>query len=138
VAAAAALGIVAGFVGGLFGVGGGLVMVPGMVLALGVAQARAHATSVTAIVAAASASVVPLAFEHRVDWDTAALLLAGSLAGAAAGARLIDRVAEAWLARSFVAIVVAAAVRMALEAGAATTEGAVATGPLCSASGAAS
>jgi uncharacterized membrane protein YfcA len=126
-AAAAALGMAAGFMGGLFGVGGGLLMVPGMVLLLGVAQSRAHATSVTAIVAAAGASVVPLALDTRVDWDTAAVILVGSLAGATAGARLIDHVSEAWLARAFVAIVAAAAVRMVLGAGAATTAEATAT-----------
>lgn len=124
---AALLGVAAGFVGGLFGVGGGLLMVPGLVLVLGFAQSRAHATSVTAIVAAATASVIPLALEQRVDWDTAALLLAGSLAGAAIGARLIDHIPEAWLAGSFAALVVAAAVRMAIDTGTDSTAAATAT-----------
>jgi len=125
--AAALLGIAAGFVGGLFGVGGGIVMVPGMVLLLGFGQSRAHATSITAIVAAAGAAVIPLALEQRVDWDTAALLLAGSAAGAATAARLIDRVPEVWLARAFAALVVVAAVRMALDSGTGSSEAVTAT-----------
>jgi uncharacterized membrane protein YfcA len=124
---AVVLGIAAGFIGGLFGVGGGLLMVPGLVLLAGFAQSRAHATSVTAIVAAATASVIPLALEHRVDWDTAALLLAGSLLGAATGARLIDHIPEVWLAGSFAALVVAAAARLAIDAGADSTAAATAT-----------
>lgn len=128
IAAAAGLGVAAGFIGGLFGIGGGLLMVPGMVLLLGIVQSRAHATSVTAIVAAASAAVVPLALDQRVDWDTAALLLAGSLAGAAAGARAMARIPEVWLARGFAALVVAAAARMILDAGAGAAAPATATG----------
>src|SRR3989304_1918442 len=64
-------GLAAGFLRGPFGIGGGLVMVPGLVLFLSMDQHRAHATSVTVIVAAASASVVPFAVESQVDWGTA-------------------------------------------------------------------
>jgi uncharacterized membrane protein YfcA len=114
-AAAAALGLAAGVFGGMFGVGGGLVMVPGMVLLMSVPQHRAHATSVAAIVAAATAAVVPLAVDGRVHWDAAALLLAGGMTGAFAGARLIARVSPVWLARLFVVVVIAAAARMAFS-----------------------
>jgi uncharacterized membrane protein YfcA len=109
-----ALGLSAGFLGGLFGVGGGLLMVPGMVLLMGVAQHRAHATSVAAIVAASTAAVTPLALEGEVHWETAGLLLVGAMVGAYLGAGIIDRISPLWLARAFVVLVIAAAVRMAL------------------------
>ncbi|NIR37297.1 MAG: TSUP family transporter, partial [Actinobacteria bacterium] len=54
-AIAITLGLGAGFVGGLFGVGGGVVMVPGMVVLMAVAQHTAHGTSVAAIIASATA-----------------------------------------------------------------------------------
>ena len=41
-AGAVLLGAAAGFLGGLFGVGGGIIMVPGMVLLFAVAQSRIH------------------------------------------------------------------------------------------------
>ena len=107
------LGVAAGFFGGLFGVGGGLVMVPGMVLFMGLAQHRAHATSVAAIVAASAAAVTPLAVEGEVHWETAGLLLAGAVVGAYLGARFIDRLSPLWLARAFVLLVIVAALRMA-------------------------
>ncbi|MCB2223632.1 MAG: sulfite exporter TauE/SafE family protein [Actinobacteria bacterium] len=116
-AAGAALGLAGGVFGGMFGVGGGLVMVPGMVLLMAVPQHRAHATSVAAIVASATAAVVPLALDGQVHWQVAGLLLAGGMAGAAAGARLISRIPERWLAAAFVVVVVAAAVRMGLGGG---------------------
>ncbi|OFW63367.1 MAG: hypothetical protein A2135_01725 [Actinobacteria bacterium RBG_16_67_15] len=111
---AGALGLAAGFIGGLFGIGGGLVMVPGLVLFLGIDQHRAHATSVAVIVVAAGASVIPFAVESQVDWATAGWLLIGSVVGAFAGARFIARVPAVWLARAFVALTVVAAARMAI------------------------
>jgi len=92
-------------------------MVPGMVLLMAIPQHRAHATSVAAIVAAATAAVVPLALEGKVHWDVAALLLVGGMTGAFLGARMISKVSETWLARAFVVIVIIAAIRMAVGEG---------------------
>jgi len=112
----AALGIAAGFVGGLFGVGGGVVMVPGLVLLLGFDQHRAHATSLAAIVASATSAGIPFVLDGEVAWDTAGLLLVGSMVGAAIGARHIVRISPVWLARAFVAIAVVAAADMWISA----------------------
>lgn len=113
-AIAGVLGVGAGFVGGMFGVGGGLVMVPGMVLLLGISQHRAHGTSVAAIVAAASAAVTPFAIDSEVDWQAGAYLLIGAVIGASLGARLMGRVPAVWLARSFLVLTLAAAARLGL------------------------
>jgi len=115
--AAVLLGLAAGIFGGMFGVGGGLVMVPGMVLVMSMPQHRAHATSVAAIVASAGAAVVPLALDGKVHGDAAALILIGGVTGAFFGARFIARIPEVWLARAFVVIVLVAAIRMALQGG---------------------
>jgi hypothetical protein len=114
-APAVLLGLLAGFQGGLFGVGGGIVMVPGMVLFLGIAQHKAHATSLAAMIASSTAAVVPLAIDNRIDWDTAGFLAAGSIVGAYLGARLFSRIPEIWLAGGFVVLALASAVRMLLE-----------------------
>lgn len=110
IAGGAALGLAAGVVGGLFGVGGGIVMVPALVLLLGFEQHRAHATSLAAIVASASSGAIPFMLDGEVAWGTAGLLLIGSTVGAAFGARHIVRISPLWLARGFVAIAVVAAV----------------------------
>jgi len=125
VAIACLLGATAGLLGGLFGVGGGLVMVPGMVLFLAIPQHRAHATSLAAMIASASAAVVPLALADRIDWDTGGFLLLGSIGGAYLGARVFARIPAVWLAGGFVALALASAVRMFLEG---DTPGAAATG----------
>jgi len=125
VVVACLLGAAAGTLGGLFGIGGGLVMVPGMVLFLAIPQHRAHATSLAAMIASASAAVVPLALADRIDWDTGGFLLLGSIGGAYLGARIFARIPEVWLAGGFVALALASAVRMFLEGDA---PGAAATG----------
>ena len=106
------LGLAAGVTGGLFGVGGGIVIVPGLVLWFGFAQHRAHGTSVAAIVATAGAGVVPFAISGEVDWPAAFALFAGAGVGAAAGARVMVKVSQLWLSRAFVALLLVAAVRM--------------------------
>ncbi len=116
VAIAGVLGLGAGFIGGLFGVGGGIVMVPGLVLWMGMTQHRAHGTSVAAIVASASAAAVPFAIDSQVDWQAAALILIGALAGASVGARFMGKIPAVWLARSFLLLTLAAAARIALVA----------------------
>jgi len=116
VAAAAGLGLGAGFVGGLFGVGGGVVLVPGLVLLLGFAQHRAHATSLAAIVVSASSAGIPFILEGSVHWGYAGLLLVGSSVGAVLGARHVVRISAVWLARGFVAIALVAAVDLWMSA----------------------
>lgn len=111
---AALLGIGAGFLSGLFGIGGGLLMVPGMVLFLSMTQHRAHATSMAAITVIAAAAVIPFSVDGEVRWATAGWLLGGSLLGAFVGARAISRVSEAWLARGFVILALVAAARLGL------------------------
>lgn len=108
------LGIAAGFFSGLFGIGGGLVMVPGLVVFLSLSQHRAHATSMAAIVLVAAAAAIPFAASDEVVWSHVVWLLSGSLVGAVIGARVISRVPEAWLARAFVLLAVVAAARLGL------------------------
>lgn len=111
---AAGIGFAAGFAGGLFGVGGGLLIVPGLVLLLATRQAEAHATSLAAIVAMAAASASRFALGGSVDWAAVPLLFLGAGAGAYLGARLVGRIPDVWLARAFVALAVVGAVRMAV------------------------
>jgi uncharacterized membrane protein YfcA len=112
---AALLGVAAGFAGGLFGVGGGLVIVPGLVLWLHMAQHRANATSVAAIVMSAAAATLGFGTADSVSWTTAAVLFAGAGFGAAYGARSMARIPAVWLARIFVAVVLVSALRIALD-----------------------
>ena len=91
-------------------------LVPGLVLLLGFAQHRAHATSLAAIVVSATSAGIPFIVEGSVHWGYAGLLLVGSSVGAVLGARHVVRISPVWLARGFVAVALVAAVDLWMSA----------------------
>lgn len=111
---ALAIGLIAGFIGGLFGVGGGIIVVPGLVLLLGFTQHRASGTSTATIVASSAAAVVGFAGSGEVDIPAALVLVTGATLGAWLGARHLDRIPELWLLRGFILLMVFTAARLAL------------------------
>lgn len=111
-AIAVVIGLVAGAVSGLFGVGGGVIVVPGLVLLLEFGQHRASGTSMATIVISSLAALMVFSGGGEVDWNAAWLLLAGSAAGAWVGARYLGRVPERTLGLAFSAVMLVAAARM--------------------------
>jgi uncharacterized protein len=110
-----AAGAAAGFLSGLFGVGGGLVIVPALVLLVGMAQHRAHATSLAAIIPIAIVGASIFGRAENVDLVAAGLLAVGSLAGVQVGTRLMDRLSSERLALVFGGFVLLVAVTMLLS-----------------------
>ena len=113
-ASAVGLGLAAGFVGGLFGIGGGVVVVPGLVLWLKFTQHRASGTSVATIIASAGAALLSFAVGDSVDWGAAAFITIGAVAGAAFGTSVLHRIPAKTLTRAFSLLLVIAAIRMAV------------------------
>ncbi len=113
-AKAIALGAVAGTVAGLFGVGGGVIVVPGLVLWLAISQREASGTSTATIVASSAAAMIAFGIGGNVDWRAAGLILIGSVVGAWGGAWIAERVNERALAVTFAVILAVAGIRMAI------------------------
>ena len=109
---AAGVGLLAGFLSGLFGVGGGILIVPGLVLLMAMDQRLAHGTSLAAIVPIALAGVGGYALEDAVDWAAGGLLVIGAAAGALIGTRALRTIRERWLRALFGILLIAAAVRL--------------------------
>jgi uncharacterized membrane protein YfcA len=110
--ATVAVGLGAGFLSGLFGVGGGILIVPGLVLVLGMEQRLAHGTSLGAILPIAAAGVVGYALEGAVDWSAGSLIIIGAIFGAVIGARLLGRTPDKTLRLAFAAFLFATAIRL--------------------------
>ena len=109
----ALVGVAAGFLSGLFGVGGGVLMVPGLVLVLGMGQRLAHGTSLAAIVPIALAGVVGYAAAGEVDWAVSLFLVLGAAGlGAPIGTHLLHVLPVRLLAILFAVVLVVTAVRM--------------------------
>ena len=106
------IGVFAGLVSGVFGVGGGILIVPGLLWFVKYEQRLAHGTSLAAVVPMSAASLVPYLVNGAVDWAVVALLLGGSVFGAVAGTWLLHRVPVRALSAAFAALLVATAVRL--------------------------
>ena len=113
---AIAVGIGAGFLSGLFGVGGGILIVPGLVLLLGMAQRTAHGTSLAAIIPIALSGAAGYALDGAVDWTAAGLLTIGAVVGAVVGTRLLGRIPDRGLRLLFAALMLVTAVVLPFEA----------------------
>ena len=110
----AAIGVSAGILSGLFGVGGGIVMVPALVF-LGLRQHQAHATSLAAIVPIAAVGALVFGRANAVDLGAAAVLVVGSVIGVRAGAMLMHRTSDRRLSLLFAIFLVAVAISMLLR-----------------------
>jgi uncharacterized membrane protein YfcA len=115
------VGAAAGFLSGLFGVGGGVLMVPALVLMLAMGQRLAHGTSLAAIVPIALAGVAGYALEGEIDWTASLFLIVGSAGlGARIGTHLLHVLPQRALALVFALVLLATAARMAFDTSDAT------------------
>ena len=112
VAAALALGFAAGVVAGMFGVGGGILFVPTL-LALGLSQIEAEATSLLAILPTVAAGTWRQSRYGNVRWRAAAAVGVASVPGVAAGVWAADSLADDVLRRLFALLVLGVAAQIA-------------------------
>jgi hypothetical protein len=110
-----AIGVVGGFLSGLLGVGGGIVMVPLLVLWARYGQRDAHAASLGAIIPISIAGIAAYGVAGHVKVLPAAALIAGSVVGARVGAGLLARLDERVLKSTFGVFLVAVAVLVAVR-----------------------
>ena len=82
------IGLVAGFVSGLLGIGGGLIMVPMLAGWLGMPLRRALGTSLLAIVALVIPGAITHALLGHIDWGLVLVVTSGAVPGAWLGARI--------------------------------------------------
>jgi uncharacterized protein len=106
------IGLLAGLLSGLFGVGGGTVIVPLLVLILGFDQRLAAGTSLAAIVPTATVGVISYALNDSVAWIPALILAAGAVIGAQVGTWLLPRLSQTALRWAFVGFLVAVIVSL--------------------------
>jgi len=105
-----AIGLVAGLFSSLFGVGGGIVIVPLLIVVAGVEGKLATGTSLAAIGITALAGTIFYAFEGHVDVAHAALVGLPAAAGAVAGTAIQQRITARALSLAFAALLVSIAV----------------------------
>ncbi|HEY8339309.1 MAG TPA: sulfite exporter TauE/SafE family protein [Egibacteraceae bacterium] len=117
------LGLITGVTSGLFGIGGGAVLVPLLVLVLRMPQHRAHATSLAAIILTAAAGMIRFAGGSSVDFGAGAAIAAGAVLGAYAGAAIMHRLSAQRLRQAFAVLL--AVVSIQLLVGGEVTQGTI-------------
>jgi len=105
-------GALSGLAGGLFGVGGGIILIPLLTGPFKLTQHQAHGTSLAIIGATAAVSLLIYALHGNVAWVTAAIVGFSSIWGARWGARLAARTSAGQLGRVFALFLVIVAVRL--------------------------
>lgn len=83
----APLGVLTGLAAGFFGIGGGFLIVPGLMVATGMTLANAAASSLLSVTVFGAATSLNYALSGQVDWPIAALFIMGGLGGGALGVR---------------------------------------------------
>lgn len=110
VAKVAFIGVIAGFMSGYVGVGGGFIMVPLFVSMLGIPMRLASGTSLTAVCILAIPGVIEQAFLSNIDYMVGIAMMVGSIPGAVVGANLVKYVPERALRFAFAAFLLLMAV----------------------------
>ncbi|MFT4214708.1 MAG: sulfite exporter TauE/SafE family protein [Microbacterium sp.] len=111
------IGLIAGLLSGMFGVGGGVVIVPALVFALRMAQKRASNTSLAVIVPVAVVGIVSYAVSGSLDasaWVPGLILGAGGVVGSIIGAKLLPLIPVAVLQLGFSGLMVIAIISLFL------------------------
>lgn len=112
-----ACGLLVGWIIGLFGVGGGFVIVPVMVLGLRFSMTEAVATSLLVICIGAAFALVERIDSGDVEWAVAIPFSAAAALGSIAGRRLADRLGSEALRQAFAGVIVVAAAYTAIRSG---------------------
>lgn len=110
VAKVAFIGVIAGFMSGYVGVGGGFIMVPLFVSMLGIPMRLASGTSLTAVCILAIPGVIEQAVLGNIDYMVGIAMMVGSIPGAVVGANLVKYVPERALRFAFAAFLLLMAV----------------------------
>jgi uncharacterized membrane protein YfcA len=98
-------GVAAGIASGMFGIGGGVILVPILGLLLGFSQHRAQGTSLVALIPPTGLlAVIAYAQAGYASWPTGLLLIPGVFLGGIAGGKLAKRIPAAKMRRLFAAL----------------------------------
>ncbi|MDT3699966.1 MAG: sulfite exporter TauE/SafE family protein [Thermincola sp.] len=106
------IGIVTGLVNGLLGIGGGTILIPAMVIALGISQHQAHGTSLAVILPTTVASCIVYGLNNNLNYTIALQVVTGGILGGYLGARLMNKIPADRLRQFFGVFMFLAGLRM--------------------------
>ena len=106
------IGLISGFINGLFGSGGGTIIVPGLTNFLALPQYRAHATALIIILPFSIISSIIYLKSKLIDFRITFKVSIGVMIGAYIGAKILNKVPNKILKKIFGVFIIIAAIRM--------------------------
>ena len=106
------IGIVAGVMNGLFGAGGGSVVVPAMEKFLGMDAKKSHSTAIAIILLMSVVSSVMYVYKGHFDLRLWGWVTAGGVVGGFVGAKILTGIPKRWLKIGFGVVICITAVKM--------------------------
>ena len=108
-------GILAGFLNGLFGSGGGTVIVPFMTELLKIDVKKAHATAILVIFSFTIVSLFFYGMNQSLDFKTGLPVFADGVAGGFFGAKLLKKIPANIIRKIFGLFMIIAAIKMVMQ-----------------------
>lgn len=106
------IGLITGFVNGLFGSGGGTLVVPALVFLLGMLDYKAHATAISIILPLSVVSTFIYLRNNVIELNIALITVLGGVIGSFLGAKLLKKVPTPILRKIFGSVIIITAIRM--------------------------
>ena len=106
------LGLVTGIINGIFGSGGGMIIVPALVFFLGLKDYKAHATAISIILPISIISTIVYFINGTIPLKISLYVMAGGLVGSFIGAKVLKKIPNKILRKVFGCVIIYTAIRM--------------------------
>ena len=106
------LGLVTGLINGVFGSGGGMIIVPALILFLGLKDYKAHATAISIILPLSIISTIIYLLNNTIPIKISFLVMIGGLVGSYIGAKILNKIPTTILRKIFGSVIIYTAIRM--------------------------
>ena len=106
------LGLITGLINGVFGSGGGMIIVPSLILFLGLKDYKAHATAISIILPLSIISTIIYLLNNTIPLKLSFFVMIGGLAGSYIGAKILNKIPTKILSKIFGSVIIYTAIRM--------------------------
>lgn len=110
-----AIGLVTGFINGIFGSGGGMIIVPALTFLMGVDEHKSHATAISIILPLSIISTFLYLKEDMIQFNIVLNIALGGVIGSLIGAKFLKKIPAHILRKIFGGIIILTAIRMMLR-----------------------
>jgi len=106
------IGLITGFINGMFGSGGGLIIVPSLIYILNIERHKAHATAISIILPLSFISTYIYIKNDFINFNIVILISIGAILGGFIGAKLLNKIPINILRKAFSILIIYISIRM--------------------------